>query len=227
MSADTRPLSQLNLQARPVAVAFLETPPPDLPRIDRPLPAGCGFWKHASEGHSFYTLPEDHYGCPVGAFTHNVELPPAQQRELEGLVGTMVELQYIKADEVPSIPRRTQVLRVAAYAPLDTAPFAPDVVVVRGNARQLMLLAEAARAADAFSGTGIMGRPACAMIPQAVNSSAGVASFGCVGNRVYTSLSDDELYVAIPRAGLEKTLDRLAAILNANTELEAFHRQRL
>lgn len=226
MSDDTRPLAELNLQSRPVAVAFLDAPPAGLSRIDRQLPAGCAFWKHASEGNAFYTLPEDHYNCPVGAFTHNVDLPPAQQEELAGLVGTMVQLQYIKAGEVPSIPRRTETLRVAAYAPLDKAPFAADVVIVRGNARQMMLLSEAARAAGTFGGSDIMGRPACALVPQAVNSGAGVASFGCIGNRVYTALSDDELYVAIPGAALEPTMQKLAAILQANKELEALHEDR-
>jgi hypothetical protein len=28
--------------------------------------------------------PEDHFNCPVGAFTHGVTLPEAQKTELEG-----------------------------------------------------------------------------------------------------------------------------------------------
>ena len=50
-------------------------------------------------------------------------------------------------EEVPQIPTRKTPLRVAVYAPLAAAPVPPDVVLVRGNARQLMLLAEAAQAA--------------------------------------------------------------------------------
>src|SRR2546422_7344162 len=44
------------------------------------------------------------------------------------------------------IPTRKTALQVAAYAPLAAAPVLPDVMLVRGNARQLMLLAEAAQA---------------------------------------------------------------------------------
>ena len=54
----------------------------------------------------------------------------------------------------------------------------------------------------------------------------GVASVGCIGNRVYTELGDDELYLAVPATALEATLDQLDTILTANVELEKFHRAR-
>jgi Uncharacterised ArCR, COG2043 len=47
-------------------------------------------------------------------------------------------------EDVPQIPTRTTALQVAVYAPLAAAPVPPDVVLVRGNARQVMLLAGAA-----------------------------------------------------------------------------------
>jgi uncharacterized protein (DUF169 family) len=223
---NTSVLNSLNLTWRPVAVGFMSAPPEGLPRVDRSLPAGCAYWKHASEGRGFYTTAEDHYGCTVGSFTHNVTLPAEQSRELESVVGTMVSLEYLSGDDVPSIPRRPEPMQIAAYAPLADATFAPDVVVFRGNARQLMLLSEAARSAGIFGGGDILGRPACAMIPHAGNTGAAVASFGCIGNRVYTGLADDEFYVTIPGKALARTLDRLAVILNANAQLQAFHEAR-
>jgi len=39
---------------------------------------------------AFYTMPEDHQNCPVGAFTHGVTLAPAKAQELQSLVGLMV-----------------------------------------------------------------------------------------------------------------------------------------
>ena len=219
-------LDELNLQWKPVAIGFMATAPADLPRVNSALPAGCAYWKHASEGRGFYTTPEDHYNCPIGAFTHGVVLPDTQTRELEGLIGTMITLEYLKGDEVALMPRRREPLQIAAYAPLAEATFAPDVVVIRGNPRQLMLVSEAARAAGAFDGADIMGRPACAMIPHAIDTQSAVASFGCIGNRVYTGLADDELYVAVPGKTLADTLERLDAILSANAQLETFHQQR-
>jgi uncharacterized protein (DUF169 family) len=216
----------MQLARQPVAMAFLAAPPAGLERIDRPAAAGCGYWKHASDGHAFYTTPEDHQNCTVGAFTHGVTLPPAKTEELQSLMGTMIELQYLRRDEVAGIPHRQEPLQVAAYAPLETATFTPDVVIFRGNARQIMLLSEAARAARAFETGTAMGRPACAMLPQALGSTAAVASIGCIGNRVYTGLGDDELYLAVPASALDETLGQLDTILSANAELEKFHRQR-
>jgi uncharacterized protein (DUF169 family) len=223
---NTHVLESLNLEWRPVAVAFMKAPPEGLSRVDRALPAGCAYWKHASEGHGFYTTAEDHYGCTVGAFTHNVTLPDEQSRELQSVVGTMVSLEYLSGDEVPSIPRRSEPMQFAAYAPLADATFAPDVVVFRGNARQLMLLSEAARSAGIFSQGDILGRPACAMIPHALKTGGAVASFGCIGNRVYTGLADEEFYLTVPGAGLARMLERLVVIHNANVQLKAFHEAR-
>jgi uncharacterized protein (DUF169 family) len=222
----TSALGRMQLARPPVAVGFLDAPPADLQRIDRPAAAGCGYWKHASEGHAFYTTADDHQNCTVGAFTHGVALPPAKAEELQSLMGTMIGLQYLRSDEVAGIPHRDQPFQVAAYAPLEHATFAPDVVIFRGNARQIMLLSEAARSAGAFESGTAMGRPACAMLPQALGSTAAVASVGCIGNRVYTDLGDDELYLAVPAAALDATLGQLETILNANVELEKFHRQR-
>jgi hypothetical protein len=61
-------------------------------------------------------------------------------------------------EDVPQIPTRTTALQVAFYAPLVAAPVPPDVELVRGNARQVMLLAEAAQAAGA-AGTGATAIP--------------------------------------------------------------------
>src|SRR5262249_46639818 len=111
-------LRALNLQWKPVAIGFVSTPPSRMPRVDHSLPAGCAYWKYASEGRSFYTTPEDHFNCPVGAFTHGVTLPETQKLELEGLVSTMIKLEYLQGDEVASIPHRHEPLKIAVYAPL-------------------------------------------------------------------------------------------------------------
>jgi uncharacterized protein (DUF169 family) len=220
------PVNRLKLNRPPVAVAFLAAPPSDLERIDRPMPAGCSYWKHASDGHAFYTTPEDHENCAVGAFTHGVTLSPEKGKELEGLIGTMVELQYLRSEEVAGIPHRGSPLQFVAYAPLTEATFNPEVVIFRGNARQIMLVSEAARAAGIFESAAAMGRPACAMIPQATSEAAGVASVGCIGNRVYTELGDDELYFGVPGIAITRVLEQLDVMLNANAALEAFHRGR-
>jgi uncharacterized protein (DUF169 family) len=217
----------LGLHWSPIAVAFQASAPADLQRIGSAGPSGCTYWKLAAEGKTFYTEAADHYNCPIGSFTHGIDLPPAQAQELEGMVGMMIGLDYIRQEEIPSIPRRDAPFSVALYAPLAEAPFAVDVVLVRGHAKQMMLIAEAAGAAGLSSDGALMGRPTCAMIPAAIQSGSVTTSLGCIGNRVYTDLGDDEFYAAIPGSKLAPLLDKLATIVSANRELENFHRARM
>jgi uncharacterized protein (DUF169 family) len=218
-------LANLGLDNAPVAIAFTNTAPEGVSRVDAAQAASCSYWREASK-RAFYTTADDHSGCPVGAFTHGVSLSPQQTAELHSLVGMMTELRYIKQEEVPLIPHRTEPMRFAVYATLGTASFEPDVVIFRGNARQIMLMSEAARAAGIFDAAAVMGRPACAMIPQSTAAQSGVTSVGCIGNRVYTGLRDDELYITVPGAAVGNLLDRLATVLEANVALERFHRDR-
>jgi uncharacterized protein (DUF169 family) len=218
-------LAGLGLANAPVAIAFTNTAPEGVNRVDAALAASCSYWREASN-REFYTTADDHSGCPVGAFTHGVALSPRQATELNSLVGMMTELRYIKQEEVPLIPHRADPMRFAVYSPLGTASFAPDVVIFRGNARQIMLMSEATRAAGIFDAAAVMGRPACAMIPQSVTAQSVVTSVGCIGNRVYTGLRDDELYITVPGAAVGKLLDQLATVLEANIALEQFHRDR-
>lgn len=223
---DTNLARLLGLSTAPVAISFVAEPPAGLARVAATEPAGCGYWRRASEGEAFYTVAADHKRCVIGAHTHNVPLSAGEQQELAGMLQTMVSLSYLKMAEVPSIPTRRTPLQVAVYAPLGTSPVPPDVVLVRGNARQLMLLSEAAQAAGVAGEGPALGRPTCAILPQALNSGKSAASFGCVGNRVYTGARDDEAYLAIPGAQLAAVEEKLAVIVQANEALEKFHRER-
>ncbi len=217
----------LGLSSPAIAIAFTDTPPPGVERVASSGPASCDYWRRAALGETFYTDAEDHKACPIGAHTHHVETSADEQQELMALLGTMAELSYLKMTDVPAIPRRTTPLRVAVYAPLAAAPVPPDVVLARGNPRQLMLLTEAAQLAGVDGVGPAMGRPTCAVLPAAINSQTVATSFGCVGNRVYTGATENEAYVAIPGAQLGPIVESLRTILNANTALEQFHRQRV
>src|SRR3977135_4235698 len=126
----------LRLTSPPVAITFVDVPPPGVPHVSAAEPAGCGYWRRAAAGEVFFTVADDHKGCPIGAHTHNVTLSPAEQQDLMGLVQTMVGLSYLKMEEVPQIPTRQTAMQIAVYAPLAAAPTPPDVVLVRGHAQQ-------------------------------------------------------------------------------------------
>jgi uncharacterized protein (DUF169 family) len=73
----------------------------------------------------------------------------------------------------------------------------------------------------------MMGRPTCAAIPEALRTQRGVASLGCIGNRIYNELGDDELYFILPGPHVAAVAEKLETIVNANRELEKYHHERL
>ena len=92
----------LDLRTAPIALTFRPDPPANVSRVAAAAPSGCSYWKRAAEGDTFYTEAPDHYNCPIGAYTHGVELPLAQAKELEGVLGTMFGLHYLRPEEVPA-----------------------------------------------------------------------------------------------------------------------------
>src|SRR5205807_1409910 len=96
----------LKLRTPPVSLSFRTSAPVEIPRIPSAEASACTYWKLAAQGRTFYTEAADHYHCPIGAYTHGIELPPAQAKELEGVVGMMMRLGYLRQEEIPGIARR-------------------------------------------------------------------------------------------------------------------------
>src|SRR5271163_4212374 len=88
-----RDLLELKLSA--VSVTFCPSAPAGVKRVSQAQPAGCVYWKLAGEGEVFYAAGVDHLNCTIGAYTHNVALPPEKSEELQEMVRTMVNLDYI------------------------------------------------------------------------------------------------------------------------------------
>jgi uncharacterized protein (DUF169 family) len=49
-----------------------------------------------------------------------------------------------------------------------------------------------------------------------------LTSLGCIGNRVYTGLGEDELYIVVRGADLPKIVDALKTISSANASLKEY-----
>ncbi len=215
----------LNLHRRPVAVAFRESPPAGVEKFSGTQPSGCSFWRIAAEGRTFYTVPGDHYNCPIGSYTHSIALPPERAPELEQALGLMAGAGYIKMEDIPGVFRLPKTPAVVIYAPLSDAPVAPDVVLFSGRPASVMLLEEAALRAGVAAQLPMFGRPTCMALPAALAQGT-VASSGCIGNRIYTGLGDDELYVVVPGRDLERITSEVATIAQANAELAHYHQGR-
>ncbi len=215
----------LGLQRRPVAVAFRPAPPEGLAKFSGTEPSGCSFWRLAAAERAFYTVPADHHNCPIGSYTHNIPLPPDRAAELPQTLTLMTNLGYLKMDEVPGIPRLAQTPGVVIYAPLAESPVDPDVVLVAGRPGRVMLLQEAALRAGIAAPAPLLGRPTCMALPASIAHGV-IASAGCVGNRVYTGLGEDELYVVIPGKDIARVAAEAQTIASANLKLSDYHQER-
>jgi uncharacterized protein (DUF169 family) len=214
----------LSLTRRPVAIAFPDAPPAGVSKFSGTQPSGCSYWRLAADGAVFYTVPEDHYNCPVGSYTHNIALPAEREAELGQTLTLMSEIGYIRMEEVPGVPRLASTPTTIVYAPLGGTPVDPDVVLIAGPPAAMMLLHEA----TLRSGTSmqpLLGRPTCMAIPATMNGGA-ASSLGCIGNRIYTGIADDAFYTVVSAKNIDAVAGQLETIASANATLADYHRGR-
>jgi uncharacterized protein (DUF169 family) len=209
---------------RPVAIAFLDAPPEGVEKFEGSQPSTCSFWRLAAAGATFYTVPTDHLNCPIGGYTHN-SLPADRMPELQQTLTLMSDIGYIRMEEIPGVFHLDTAPQAVVYAPLGDTPVAPSVVLVSGKPGRVMMLSEAATRAGASSSLPLLGRPTCMAIPASL-ATGSVLSAGCIGNRVYTDIGDDELYVVLRGSDLEKIEAELDTIQSANQTLTQYHQDR-
>jgi uncharacterized protein (DUF169 family) len=206
---------------RPVAVTFLDQAPTNVKNFEGSEPSGCSFWRLAAEGRTFYTVPQNHFNCAVGAYTHNITLSPEREKETEQTLKFMFELGYVKPEEIPQIPRLPKAPKAILYSPLGDATAVPDVALFSVKPSGAMLLQEASGRAGVGSGAPTLGRPTCMALPASLVHGT-ITSLGCIGNRVYTGLSDDELYVVLRGKDLPSVAEALKTITSANFALKDY-----
>src|SRR5207249_2729502 len=79
-------------------------------------------------------------------------------------------------------------------------PLEPDLLLMWVTPRQAMFFNEAAGTVG-WSGDeppGLTGRPTCAALPLALETSRPRTSTGCIGMRTFTEISDDRLLAVVP-----------------------------
>jgi uncharacterized protein (DUF169 family) len=214
----------LGAARRPVAVAFLDAPPAGVEKFGGSEPSSCSFWRIAAGGRTFYTVAADHLNCPVGGYTQNT-LPPDRMPELQQTLNLMSDIGYLRMEEIPGVFQLPTPPRVVVFAPLGDTPVPPSVVLASGKPGRVMMLSEAANRAGAQSGLPLLGRPTCMALPAALAQGA-VLSSGCIGNRVYTDIGEDELYVVLRGTDLDRIAAEIDTIQSANQTLTEYHRDR-
>ena len=69
--------------------------------------------------------------------------------------------------------------------------------------------------------TNAVGRPACAVLPLTIGQQMTSLSFGCMGNRVYTRITDGDLYIGIPGAKYALIVERALPLEARESRVEA------
>jgi uncharacterized protein (DUF169 family) len=217
--------SSLALSLPPIAVAFCDEVPAGVAPFDGAAPAGCAFWEKAAAG-AFATTAQDHALCAIGMHTHNLPHTAATEGELKDALQAMAGLDYVRAEEVAAIPVAPRRAQHIVYGPLADFPAPPEVVLLFADARQGLVITEAAARVDRGA-PAAMGRPACAVIPQVLTQGVAAQSLGCCGARAYLdALSDGVALWAFPAAKLEDYCKEIETLASANQTLTVFHGRR-
>jgi len=215
----------LSLSQAPIAISFTDAFPDGLSASSTRVAAGCRFWQDAATA-TFVTIAEDHYNCAIGVHTHNLEPTPAQQADLMDALKVFGDLGYVRPEDLPLIPVLASRSKYVVYGPLAQTPLPPDVVLFFVNSNQTLVLSEAVQQVEAGTPPA-MGRPACAVVPQVINTGQAALSLGCCGARAYLDvLTDDVALFAIPGPRIEAYAERIIALSKANQVLSRFHQMR-
>ena len=215
----------LSLDVAPIAITFLDAVPAGIPVYEGAMPAptpdgrtgkvsaGCVFWVKAAD-RTFATLPADHGNCSVGSMTHGFKT--MQEVAENADVAALLASGWVTMDMVPQIPVVRQKPQCITYGPLSDTPIAPDVVLLRLNPKQVMILH------DALPDMRMEGKPQCHIIAIAKEQQAVAASVGCMLSRVRTGLPNSQMTCAIPAHRLAEVVQRLTATGTADTTVAAY-----
>jgi uncharacterized protein (DUF169 family) len=202
----------LHLGAPPLAITFSDAPPDGVAPYEEPMPdalpdgrtgrvpAGCVFWMKAAD-RTFSTVADDHANCSVGSMTHGFKT--LDEVASNGDVAALLDSGWVTMDVVPQIPVVSERPGAVTYGPLADTPVDPDVVFLRVNGRQLMVLS------DAIPGLRIEGKPQCHIVAIAKEEQVPAASVGCALSRVRTGMPPTEMTCALPASQLPEIVDSI------------------
>ena len=165
--------------------------------------------------------------CARSARSPIIWRPPRRTKPSVGdALKMFADLGYVREQDIATIPVLKSRPSHVVYGPLASIPLAPDVVLLFGKADQMLILSEASQQVEGGLPPA-MGRPACAIVPQAMNTGRAALSLGCCGARAYLdALTDDVALWAIPGSKLDLYAERIAALAKANAILTTFHQVR-
>lgn len=203
----------LRLAAPPIGIAFAaegapaaapryesSPPPPNAAGRTGAVPASCLFWFKAVD-QVFSTLAEDHGNCSVGGYTHGFKT--LAEAAAKDDVSALFQSGWVTEADVPGIAHVEERPGSITYGPIADMPVSPDVVFLRLNAKQAMVLD------DALGRVRFEGKPQCHVVAIAKEQGDVAVSVGCMLSRVRTGMSNNELTCAIPAERLPDVVEKL------------------
>lgn len=215
----------LSLQNPPLAITFTHGAPQGVERFQAHMPeptadgrtgrvpAGCVFWMKAQD-RTFSTAAADHANCSVGSLTHGFKSLDEAADKAD--VAALVASGWVTPEMFPQIPVVRGGHTHVTYGPLAATPSAPDVVFLRLNAKQAMMLA------DAVPEIAFQGKPQCHIIAMAKEQDQVAVSVGCMLSRVRTGMPNTEMTCAIPAGRLQEVVQRLGVAAGADKKVAEY-----
>ncbi|MCS7117620.1 MAG: DUF169 domain-containing protein [Thaumarchaeota archaeon] len=197
----------LNLKRPIVAISFKQESGKGLKRFDGSVSASCVFWTQALDK-SFSTVKEQHLNCSIGSVTHGFrkheEIAPGKGC---ADVDYFIDLGWVSAEDISKLPTYAHESKTVSYGPLRDVDFKPDACCIFCNAEQALFLMTATQHM-------IIGKPACAALPVALNNKTTVISLGCTASRTRAGYGPDELVAFIPGEKIEEVFNSLRRVVN-------------
>jgi len=215
----------LSLQTTPLAITFSQEAPEGIHGYDAAMPdptadgrtgrvpAGCVFWIKAQD-RTFTTAAEDHGNCSVGSVTHG--LKTLEQVAKNSDVACLVDAGWVTPEVFPQIPVVKGSPKHVTYGPLYETTLDPDIVFLRLNAKQAMVLS------DAIPEISFQGKPQCHIIAIAKEQNQVAISVGCMLSRVRTGMANREMTCAIPGKRLHEVVEKLRGACSADKAVASY-----
>jgi uncharacterized protein (DUF169 family) len=195
------------LKDSPVALAFAmaqDQIPARLTEVDKKMRHCQMVGLARNEGKAFYSTVEKHE-CMGGAYALGLKdlRPSLKSGQFYHKLGKFESVPSSKRtmDLIPHLP--TGETFATMYAPLETAPFTPQVILIITNPWAMLKLGQSSlfrlggRAHGDFSGI----QSVCSdSVTQVYLTGKPNFSLGCDGSRTFSEIADDEMVMGFPAA---------------------------
>jgi len=203
----------LKLGYSPIGISLGKNPPSSLPKLGGKMEF-CKMWKAAFKGESFYTMPNNH-NCLTGQYYLGLrEWKESVCRFLVDKVHAFGSQEIVNRylEKVPILMSNES--KVICISPLENITFIPDIVLVRCNPEQAMLLLWPYSYNTGDTVNGETGTAMCTslVIKPYLNKKPSF-SIGDPGGRYIVGLSGHEIVASIPLQHFNNMIETLQSHL--------------